>query len=326
MKRTIILILAFLMCCLSTIAETGHVSREINADGNMIYIDADIVSPNDMNAPKLHVKAIQWTDAELADAFLGGAQVTIEHDVFGDGSLFDGEYQNRTSRYQGPSNLSIYTYVSGILAFTAESFSDSNIPILEALPIKTGDLVEFPDFSLEEAAQYISAMTKALRLSMGEILSVHQIDAGEKSKRGLSVDEGYWLWVGLTINGFPCLPEPYFSCLRDEPLPGSSLYAYVTRDGVQYFAMLDASGYEVVDVLPGEAQSIPLDQAIDRLTKKYAEMIVEEALTIDRIVFSYVPVLQPGMMYHYTMEPAWCFFADSGEVIIFDAHSGGEII
>ena len=322
-KHFVAVLLATVLAAVPALGEPVRMEREIDADGSSIVIDASVWAPESLEAPVLQARIMEWSEEELRRVFFAGQDVSFTHMEYGDGQLVDGVFANRTTQYDTEDRESLYVHM-GTLEFSGAAFDYHDAGRLDAL------YLEMPQGQALSGAAYQQAIEAArdklaqLGLEAGEVIRGYRCDAALRAQWNIQSQDGYWLWLELCLEGLPCYPRGFYLERRDEPVMGSSAWAYVAEGQVLYLSLLGGVGYEVIGREEAEGGPMDLEGAIERLTDKYSGLILDGPAVFDEIRYVYMPVPQPNMLYHVDMRPAWCFMSDSGEVI-FDALTGEEI-
>lgn len=324
MKRFSVVSLVLMLLFLSANpAYATHITRELKTKDCTISIDAVVHQPDVLDAVPIRAVAMQWTEEKLSHFFFDDEDVDFYCQTAKNMPIIDGNLRNGNTMYDDPEKGSVLAYVDGMLEYIAPEMSYDDVYVFEELVYELP--VDVPELD-EEAQLAVTALKQRVEeigLFPGEVMSIQYFDETLQAEYDLNGQCGYLIMMELCLNGIPCYPYGYTSTLGTRNC-GSSIQGYVVDGQVIYLSTAHCGAYEMIEETGETAQILSLDEAIEMLEKRYANLIMEEDVNITQIRFSYMPITENNMLYHMEMRPAWCFYTES-EIISLDAITGKQI-
>lgn len=319
-KNAMCIIVMLLMGALGAMAQQEGARYEKTYDMGeaQLIFDADIEAPTVENAQPLPVYCVDWTVEKLLALFPEARELPVK-EVNGYIEIIDSALQTDGTYIASEPN--------GYMHFGSKQISIDHAMSLYRNAVDGLDTRgEIEGYPFDEALAQLTTLCEQMGVpeffveAYSAMDSQALTDSYTNSGRGgedpstepEQPPEGYLVSIRFAFDGLAMIETPSWLNTMKEHKMGSAGIAYVTKDeGVlTFYCAPDTTLYQRAEgVEPGEFKaSIPVQQAIDAVVKRFSGVIMDESITIERIAYQYVPVPVKNKEGAFILRPAWCFY------------------
>lgn len=301
----------------------GKLGKYKGTFGDNLLVDAivDVPVPNVEKSSILPVEGVKFDEKQLCDIFFGSKQLKSEKNPY-------------NSQYSSGDDQLNITLPGGSLKYNT-SHSDDILNIFDLEDNKNEDkykLKKLDFMTKEEAIKKASEMLKKINITPYGIPKVYSLDytsLKQEQDRLMREDSGfkdfvnlgkiklkdswskdddcYFLSFYIGINGLPCSSVNFTTKNESGALPGSYVNILISKNGIE---SCDAFAiYREKSSVGNTSSLISIEQALNKLSQKYNDVITSDKLTVTNISLAYTAkaTSRTGDTVNVELTPTWIF-------------------
>lgn len=303
-----------------------HIKKNV---GKNVLIDAEVIVPDTEYAPIIKAKKILLDEESLVEKFFRGKETQKQAEELKQGNKIvrnityttDNEYfrlgdndaiyliNNVMKKYQLPTynREGMYELCDVYLDCELDFMSKSDVvesikDILNKNGISTCENPKVYGLSQEKMQQ---EQDKALAEDNNQIEAMIDISKVKKQDKFIKDDECYAIFFKGSFDNIPIVEDFYVDEVSDKTIFGSSIEAWISKDGIIDFNITNA--VEKIKEVENPEKLLSVDDAMDKLKERYDNIITDDKMFFNEISFQYVCNFDSDNNEELNFVPTWCF-------------------